>query len=71
MALAERNSHYILTSGGDIHHHADPRIGAAGLWFDRRIHDEKELAAALKERKHHFQVGHEKLSKILPEHLGG
>lgn len=71
MALAKRNPHYILTSGGDIHYSADHRIGAAGLWFDSRIHDEKELAAALKERKYHFQVAHEKLTKILPEHLGG
>lgn len=71
LALAERNPRYILTSGGDIHHRDDPRIGAAGLWFDRRIRNSRELAAALKERKHCFQVAHEKLSQIRAEHLGG
>lgn len=71
LALAERNPHYILTSGGDIHHCADPRIGAAGLWFDRRIRDGKELVAALKAGDYRFQVAHQQLSQIEAKHLGG
>ena len=71
LPLAERNPHYILTSGGDIHHCADPRIGAAGLWFHRRIRDGKELVEAMKAGDYQFQVGSEKLSRIEAKHLGG
>ena len=71
LALAERNPRYILTSGGDIHHWADPRIGSAGLWFDRRIRDGKELVAALKAREYRFQVDHRQLPQIEGKHLGG
>lgn len=71
LPLAERNPRYILTSGGDIHHHADPRIGAAGLWFHRRIRDGKELVEAMKAGDYQFQVGSEKLSRIEAKHLGG
>jgi len=71
LALAERNPCYILTSGGDIHHCADPRIGAAGLWFDRRIRDGKELVAALKARSYRFQVDRQQLPQIEAKHLGG
>ena len=71
LPLAERNPRYILTSGGDIHHHADPRIGAAGLWVHRRIRDGKELVEALKAGDYQFQVGGEKLLRIEAKHLGG
>ena len=71
LALAERNPHYILTSGGDIHHCADPRIGAAGLWFDRRIRSGKELVAALKAGNYRFQVDRQQLPQIEAQHLGG
>ena len=71
LALAERNPRYILTSGGDIHHWADPRIGSAGLWFDRRIRDGKELVAALKAGDYRFQVDRQQLPKIEAKHLGG
>ena len=71
LALAERNPHYILTSGGDIHHCADPRIGSAGLWFSHRIRDGKELVAALEAKEYHFQVDHQELPQIEAKHLGG
>ena len=71
LALAERNPRYILTSGGDIHHCADPRIGAAGLWFHRRIRDGKELVEALKAGDYLFQVDHAELPRIEAKHLGG
>jgi predicted metal-dependent phosphoesterase TrpH len=47
---------YILTCGGDIHTAADPNIGAAGILLPRRVHDEKEFVAALKQRSHGFIV---------------
>ena len=47
---------YILTCGGDIHTAADPNIGSAGILLPHRVHDEKALVAALKDRSHGFIV---------------
>lgn len=71
LELAARHSDYILTSGGDIHRDDDPRIGSAGIWLSRRVKNEKEFAAALKERNHLLRVGGEDLREVHPRHLGG
>ena len=48
---------YILTSGGDIHFDADPRIGQAGLLLPRRVRDHREFAEALKRRDYGWRIG--------------
>lgn len=54
---------YIITCGGDIHVADDPRLGMTGIALPYRIHDEKELVAALKRRDHQFIIA----GRILPE----
>lgn len=71
LELAKRHPEYILTSGGDVHRAECPQIGAAGLWFDRRIRSGAELVAALKRGGYAYQVRRERVSRIGPEHLGG
>lgn len=55
---------YIITCGGDIHHAADPRIGAAGVVLPHRVRSSKELAVALKQRRHRFLVNGTVVDKI-------
>ena len=52
-----RKKDYILTSGGDIHAVHNPRLGTAGITLLYRVHDEKELVAALKRHDHSLIVG--------------
>ncbi len=63
LRLARQGS-YILTSGGDIHLDTDPRLGMAGIALPYRIHDEKELVAALKRHDHRCIVGGQILAEI-------
>lgn len=46
----------IQTSGGDIHYIHSDNVGMAGIALPYRVHDEKELAAALKQRSHKLIV---------------
>ncbi len=55
LALSKQKD-YILTSGGDIHNALDVKIGDAGILLPHRVHDEKELVAALKQRSHGFII---------------
>ena len=64
-----RERDYILTSGGDIHWAADSRLGTAGIALPYRIHDEKELAAALKRRDHQFLIGGKVYPRIAEKDL--
>jgi len=65
-ALAlSRQKPFILTSGGDIHVSTDEKIGMAGIALPYRVHDEKELVAALKRGDHHYIIE----GKIVPEIL--
>ena len=68
LALAGTGS-YILTAGSDIHSALDPRIGQAGIVLPYRVHDEKELVAALKRGDHGFLVGGVHLPSLKPEDL--
>ena len=42
----------ILTSGSDLHHINEPKLGTAGITLPYRIHTGKELVAALKQKDH-------------------
>lgn len=68
LALADKGS-YILTAGGDIHSAHDPRIGQAGIVLPYRVHNEKELVAALKRGDQGFLVGGVHLPVLKPEDL--
>ena len=68
LALSQTGN-YILTSGGDIHNAADPRLGSAGIALPYRIRNEKELVAALKKGDHRIIVGGRILSEVHPEDL--
>lgn len=60
---------YIITSGGDVHRVGDPKLGMAGITLPYRIHDEKELVAALKRRDHRFIVCGKPVDTIPEEDL--
>ena len=62
LALA-KTGNYIQTSGGDIPYAADPRIGKAGIAVPYRIHNEKELVAALMRGDHRCIID----GQIVPE----
>lgn len=64
LALAQTDPRYILTSGGDIHSCEDRRIGAAGIWLPHRVKNEREFAAALKQRTHAFQVEYRAIPQV-------
>jgi len=64
-----KSGHYLMTCGGDIHLASDPRIGIAGIALPYRIHDEKELVAALKRSDHQYIVGGKIYPEITPEIL--
>lgn len=42
----------IQTSGSDLHNITEAKLGTAGIILPKRIHNEKELVAALKRRDH-------------------
>lgn len=53
--LAQQLAHrtgLIQTSGSDLHHIAEPKLGTAGIVLPYRIQTETELVAALKRRDH-------------------
>ena len=52
-----REHDFILTSGGDVHSISDSAIGHAGIALPYRVHDGKELVAALRRRDHQLIVG--------------
>lgn len=55
--LALRNLGGLIPfSGGDIHKADEARVGASGIALPYRIHDGKELTAALKNRDHRLIV---------------
>ena len=60
---------FLLTSGGDIHDCADPRIGRAGIYLPRRVSTEQEFARALKERSCAFQVAGRHVDTLRMEDL--
>lgn len=64
-----RTGNYILTSGGDIHNAADPRLGTAGIALPYRVRNERELVAALKKGDHRLIVSGNILSEVRPEDL--
>ncbi len=64
-----QNPNYILTSGGDIHHVADSRIGHAGIVLPHRVTNEREFAAALKKRQHHLMVKGQIVTEVTNEML--
>ena len=69
-ALAlSRQKPFILTSGGDIHVATDEKIGMAGIALPYRVHDEKELVAALKRGDHQYIIEGKIVPKILEELL--
>lgn len=47
---------FIITCGGDMHWAEDPRLGKSGIVLPYRIHNEKELVAALKRGDQSFLV---------------
>lgn len=47
-----RETGLIQTSGSDLHHIAEPKLGTAGIALPYRIHTEADLVAALKRRDH-------------------
>lgn len=51
MQLAEHTD-LIRTSGSDLHHVAEPKLGTAGIALPYRLRSETELVAALKRRDH-------------------
>ncbi len=63
------SGNYIITCGGDIHLAADAHLGMAGIALPYRIHDEKELVAALKQGDHQYIVGGNILSEIQENNL--
>lgn len=65
--LAQKD--FIMTSGGDIHHDVDHRIGCAGVVLSRRVSSSREFANALKERRHGLLVKGQPLYKITPADL--
>lgn len=53
--LAQRladHTDFIQTSGSDLHHIAEPKLGTTGIALPYRIQTETELVAALKRRDH-------------------
>lgn len=56
LAMAKEGG-FIMTCGGDIHLATDAKLGTAGIALPYRIHDEKELVAALKKGDHQYIVG--------------
>lgn len=54
----------ILTSGGDIHASGESRVGAAGIALPYRVHDEKELVAALKRQDHQLIIHRRVIAKL-------
>ena len=69
MFLPSSQKDYILTCGGDIHTAADPNIGSAGILLPYRVHNEKELVVALKDRSHGFIVQGKAVTEILEADL--
>lgn len=59
----------ILTSGADTHHKSEPRIGQAGIALPYRIHDERELVAALRQGVHQCVIGGNILSSVTEDDL--
>ena len=56
LALAQEGG-FLMTCGGDIHLATDAKLGTAGIALPYRIHNEKELVAALKKGDHQYIVG--------------
>lgn len=56
LAMAKEGG-FIMTCGGDIHLATDAKLGTAGIALPYRIHDEKELVAALKRGDHQYIIG--------------
>ena len=53
LQLAEKTG-LIQTSGSDLHHISEPKLGSAGISLPYRIHNEAELVAALKNKDHNL-----------------
>lgn len=60
---------WILTSGGDTHWTGNIFPDRAGICLPYRVHDSKELAAALKQRNHQWLVGGQAVDALSEELL--
>ena len=59
----------IHTSGADTHFAGEARVGQAGIALPYRVHNGRELVAALKAGDHQCIIAGEIVPRITPEHL--
>ena len=59
----------IHTSGADTHFAGEVRVGQAGIALPYRVHNRRQLVAALKAGDHQCIIAGEIVPRITPEHL--
>ena len=64
-----RTGEYLMTCGGDIHIAGDAKLGMTGIALPYRIHNEKELVAAIKSGDCRYIIGGKILSEITEDDL--